>query len=77
MSWPSGLEEKVQRILSDNGWGWRDSIEVSRNWNATGITFCTHRGEFTVAKDRNVRVTERLVQRPQRHILSWRRVALS
>jgi hypothetical protein len=51
-----GQEEKVQRILSDNGWGWRDSIEVSRDLERYHNYIVQSRGEFTVAKDQNIRL---------------------
>jgi len=51
-----GREEKVQRILSENGWGWVDSIEVSRDLDRYRDYILRSRGEFTVAKDQNIRL---------------------
>ena len=51
-----GRDEKVQRILRDNGWGWTDSIEVSRDLERYRNYILHSRGEFTVAKDQNIRL---------------------
>ena len=51
-----GKEEKVQRILQDNGWGWTDCIEVSGDPQRYREYIQKSRGEFTVAKDQNVRL---------------------
>ncbi len=51
-----GRDEKVQRILRENGWGWRDSVEVSRNLESYRDFILRSRGEFTVAKDQNIRL---------------------
>ncbi len=51
-----GREESVQRILSENGWGWVDSIEVSRDLERYRNYILQSRGEFTVAKDQNIRL---------------------
>jgi hypothetical protein len=51
-----GQDEKVQRILRDNGWGWVDSIEISRDLERYRHYILESRGEFTVAKDQNIRL---------------------
>jgi hypothetical protein len=51
-----GREEQVQRILRDNGWGWTDSIEISRDLGRYRNYILQSRGEFTVAKDQNIRL---------------------
>jgi hypothetical protein len=51
-----GQDEKVQRILRENGWGWVDSIEVSRDLERYRSYILQSRGEFTVAKDQNIRL---------------------
>jgi len=51
-----GQDEKVQRILRDHGWSWVDSIEVSRDLERYRNYILHSRGEFTVAKDQNIRL---------------------
>jgi hypothetical protein len=51
-----GQDEKAQQILRDNGWGWADSIEVSRDLERYRNYILHSRGEFTVAKDQNIRL---------------------
>ncbi len=51
-----GREEKVQRLLQDKGWGWTDSIEVSGDLERYRNYILRSRGEFTVAKDQNIRL---------------------
>jgi hypothetical protein len=51
-----GREEKVQRLLQDNGWGWTDSVEISRDLERYRNYILRSRGEFTVAKDQNIRL---------------------
>ena len=51
-----GREEKVQQILRDNGWGWSDSIDISRDLERYRNYILHSRGEFTVAKDQNIRL---------------------
>jgi hypothetical protein len=51
-----GRDDNVQRILRDNGWGWVDSIEVSRDLARYHDYILRSRGEFTVAKDQNIRL---------------------
>ncbi len=51
-----GREEKVQRILSKHGWGWTDSVELSGNIEGYRDYILRSRGEFTVAKDQNIRL---------------------
>jgi len=51
-----GREEEVQRILRDNGWGWTDSVEISGDMERYRNFILRSRGEFTVAKDQNVRL---------------------
>jgi len=51
-----GRDEKVQRILQANGWGWTDSIEISGNYQRYRDYIVRSRGEFTVAKDQNIRL---------------------
>src|SRR5207249_4211831 len=48
-----GREEKVQRILQENGWGWTDSLEISGDCHRYRDYLVRSRGEFTVAKDQN------------------------
>jgi len=51
-----GRDDKVQQILRDNGWGWSDSIEISRDLERYRNYILRSRGEFTVAKDQNIRL---------------------
>ena len=51
-----GQDEKVQRILREHGWGWVDSVEVSRDLERYRNYILESRGEFTVAKDQNIRL---------------------
>ncbi len=51
-----GREEKVQSILRENGWGWTDSLEISGDCKRYRDYIARSRGEFTVAKDQNIRL---------------------
>jgi hypothetical protein len=51
-----GRDEQVQRLLADHGWRWRDSLEVSRDCATYRDYLQRSRGEFTVAKDQNIRL---------------------
>jgi len=51
-----GKDEKVQRLLHEHGWRWTDSIEISGNLDRYRDYILRSRGEFTVAKDQNIRL---------------------
>ena len=51
-----GDEEPVKKILRDNGWIWMDALAVSENVEAYRNFILQSRGEFTVAKDQNIRL---------------------
>jgi len=51
-----GKEEDVQRILQENGWRWKDCLEVSSDLERYRNYILRSRGEFTVAKDQNIRL---------------------
>jgi len=51
-----GKEEKVQRLLHENGWRWADSIAISRSLDQYRNYIVSSRAEFTVAKDQNIRL---------------------
>lgn len=51
-----GDEEPVKKILADNGWGWMNSLEVSKTFESYRNFILNSRGEFTVAKDQNIRL---------------------
>ncbi len=51
-----GNEPEVRQILHQNGWSWTDSIELSADVERYRNYILRSRGEFTVAKDQNVRL---------------------
>jgi hypothetical protein len=51
-----GKDEKIQRLLHEHGWRWTDSIEISGNLDRYRDYIMHSRGEFTVAKDQNIRL---------------------
>jgi hypothetical protein len=51
-----GKDEKVQRLLEEHGWRWADSVEISGNVDRYRNYILESRGEFTVAKDQNIRL---------------------
>ncbi|MFW5905115.1 MAG: glycosyltransferase, partial [bacterium] len=53
---PRGLEEEDRRRLTDAGWRVRDGLEISRDPDRYRTYIQCSRGEFTVAKDQNVRL---------------------
>ena len=54
-SWPWASAEDERRMLRDRGWSVRDALEVSREPDDYRRYVSGSRGEFTVAKDQNVR----------------------
>jgi GT2 family glycosyltransferase len=52
----SSCEEKEREMLIANGWGVRDGLEVSAGIDRYRDYLGSSRGEFTVAKDQNVRL---------------------
>jgi hypothetical protein len=52
----SSYEERDRRMLEGHGWRVRDALEVSRDLDAYRGYVGGSRGEFTVAKDQNVRL---------------------
>jgi GT2 family glycosyltransferase len=52
----SSCEEGERAMLAEHGWGVRDGLEVSRGIDAYRDYIGASRGEFTVAKDQNVRL---------------------
>jgi hypothetical protein len=51
-----GDEPDVRRILRENGWGWTNSIEISGDMERYRNYILRSRGEFSVAKDQNIRL---------------------
>ena len=51
-----GEEKKVQRILKKFGWKWIDSLKISADADHYRDFIQGSRGEFTVAKDQNIRL---------------------
>jgi len=51
-----GKDETVQKLLNDHGWRWTDSIEISAKVDRYRNYIMNSRGEFTVAKDQNIRL---------------------
>ncbi len=51
-----GKEKKVQRLLKNYSWKWMDSLDVSANPERYRDFIQGSRGEFTVAKDQNIRL---------------------
>ena len=52
----SSLEDEDRRLLEDHGWTVRASLEFSKDVDQYREYLGTSRGEFTVAKDQNVRL---------------------
>ncbi|HTL58881.1 MAG TPA: hypothetical protein VL361_24555 [Candidatus Limnocylindrales bacterium] len=52
----AGVDKKTRRSLEKNGWQIVDSIRVSRDIDRYRNYICNARGEFTVAKDQNIRL---------------------
>ncbi len=51
-----GRDDEVQRILRESGWGWTDCIDISSDLERYRNYVVQSRGEFTVAKDQNIRL---------------------
>jgi hypothetical protein len=51
-----GVDEETRGMLNRNGWGITSSIEVSRDFERYRRYIQSSRGEFTVAKDQNIRL---------------------
>jgi hypothetical protein len=51
-----GQEAEVQHLLREHGWGWINSIEISGDLDRYRDYILRSRGEFTVAKDQNIRL---------------------
>ncbi len=51
-----GPEKSVQKLLAKYGWRWIDSLQVSRDMESYRNFIQSSRGEFTVAKDQNIRL---------------------
>jgi len=51
-----GREGNVQHILQKNGWAWTDSVKLSSDLEHYRAYILGSRGEFTVAKDQNIRL---------------------
>jgi GT2 family glycosyltransferase len=52
----AGCEGDDRRMLDDHGWAIRDALPLSQNIDIYRQYICGSRGEFTVAKDQNVRL---------------------
>jgi hypothetical protein len=52
----AGVDESVRRLLADHGWGHIDSLDISRDMEKYRAYVGRSRGEFTVAKDQNIRL---------------------
>jgi len=52
----SSIEEQDRDMLAERGWRVRSGLEVSRNLDTYRAYIAGSRGEFTVAKDQNVRL---------------------
>jgi len=52
----ASFDEDDRALLEGKGWGVREAIEVSRNLDRYRAFIAGSRGEFTVAKDQNVRL---------------------
>jgi hypothetical protein len=52
----SSYDDGDRRLLEDHGWNIRPAMEFSTDLNAYRRYICESRGEFTVAKDQNVRL---------------------
>lgn len=53
---PRYFEENDRQMLEGNGWRVRDALAVSRDLNTYRRYITESRGEFTVAKDQNIRL---------------------
>jgi hypothetical protein len=51
-----GPDKSVQKLLAKYGWRWIDSLQVSRDMESYRTFIQSSRGEFTVAKDQNIRL---------------------
>jgi hypothetical protein len=51
----AGVDNQVEKLLSDNGWRQRDSISISKDIDRYRGYIQNSRGEFTVARDQYVR----------------------
>ena len=51
-----GQEKEVQDLLKKYSWQWLDSLEVSKTIDSYRKFIQSSRGEFTVAKDQNIRL---------------------
>src|SRR5262249_9580750 len=52
----SGYEPEDKRLLEDNGWGVRHAMDFSTDLDEYRRYITGSRGEFTVAKDQNIRL---------------------
>ncbi len=52
----AGVEEEVRKLLLDHGWRNVDSVQISRDVESYRRYIQQSRGEFTVAKDQNIRL---------------------
>jgi hypothetical protein len=52
----SSYDDGDRRLLEDHGWNVRHAMDFSTDLNAYRRYICESRGEFTVAKDQNVRL---------------------
>ena len=52
----AGKDDEAEVVLVANGWRFKDSISVSRDMESYRLYLQSSRGEFTVAKDQNVRL---------------------
>jgi len=52
----AGKDDEAEAVLVANGWRFKDSISVSRDMESYRLYLQSSRGEFTVAKDQNVRL---------------------
>ncbi len=52
----AGADEATRKVLSTNGWRISDPIEISSDMSRYHQFICQSRGEFSVAKDQNIRL---------------------
>ena len=52
----AGVDEPTRRLLTDNGWTLRDPVHLSRDMGHYRDYIRESRGEFSVAKDQNIRL---------------------
>jgi len=52
----SSIRQEQRNLLANNGWRYRDALEFSLDLDAYRHYLISSRGEFTVAKDQNVRL---------------------